>query len=201
MRLRRSPLAGPRRRARERAAPGPLRDALAVPLPDADAPTDRLPLLAVDIETTGLHADSDRVLSVGWVPVDGRDIVLAGARYRVVRPERDEPVGPSATCRCDACSPADPTPPETHPRPSAQEARGGVPGSTTWGMLRPSRRWASTSPTSTLAPAPRRMTGTPGHRGFLTQRALIPAEDHGERGKERSVSACGGSVAGARTGG
>ena len=97
MRLRRSSLAGPRRRARERAAPGPLRDALAEPLPDADTLTDRLPLLAVDIETTGLDAEQDRVLSIGWVPVDGRDIVLAGARYRIVRPEGDEPVGPSAT--------------------------------------------------------------------------------------------------------
>jgi DNA polymerase III subunit epsilon len=97
MRLRRSTLAGPRRRACERAAPGPLRDALAVPLPDANASTDRLPLLAVDIETTGLDADRDRVLSVGWVPVAGRGVVLAGARYRVVRPEDDEPVGPSAT--------------------------------------------------------------------------------------------------------
>ena len=97
VRLRRFALAGPRRRARERAAPGPLRDALAVPLPDVHTAIDRLPLLAVDIETTGLDADRDRVLSVGWVPVDGRGVVLAGARYRVVRPEADEPVGPSAT--------------------------------------------------------------------------------------------------------
>ena len=97
VRLRRFALAGPRRRARERAAPGPLRDALAVPLPDVNTPIDRLPLLAVDIETTGLDADRDRVLSVGWVPVDGRGVVLAGARYRVVRPEDGESVGPSAT--------------------------------------------------------------------------------------------------------
>ena len=78
-------------------APGPLRDALAVPLPGADVVTDRLPLLAVDVETTGLRADSDRVLSIGWVPVDGRSVVLAGARYWVVRPEGDDAVGSSAT--------------------------------------------------------------------------------------------------------
>lgn len=95
--FRRDPLARPRRRALERAAPGPLRDALAVPLPDANVTTGRLPLLAVDIETTGLDAGCDRVLSVGWVPVDGRDVVLAGARYRVVRPEGDDAVGASAT--------------------------------------------------------------------------------------------------------
>jgi DNA polymerase-3 subunit epsilon len=78
-------------------APGPLRDALAVPLPDADVAIGRLPLLAVDVETTGLRPGSDRVLSIGWVPVDGRGVVLAGARYRVVRPEGDDQVGRSAT--------------------------------------------------------------------------------------------------------
>ena len=97
MRLRRSSFARPRRRALERVAPGPLRDVLVVPLPDADVATGRLPLLAVDIETTGLDAGRDRVLSIGWVPVDGRGVVLAGARYWVVRPEGDDAVGPSAT--------------------------------------------------------------------------------------------------------
>jgi DNA polymerase-3 subunit epsilon len=97
MRLRRDSLARSRRRARERVAPGPLRDALVVPLPDADVATGQLPLLAVDIETTGLDAGRDRVLSIGWVPVDGRGVVLAGARYRVVRPEGDQAVGSSAT--------------------------------------------------------------------------------------------------------
>ena len=87
----------PRRRARERSAPGPLRDALAVPLPDPDTPNGSLPLLSVDIETTGLDAASDRVLSIGWVPVDGRGVVLGGARYRVVRPDGDDVVGRSAT--------------------------------------------------------------------------------------------------------
>ncbi len=95
--LGRSSLARQRRRALQRAAPGPLRDALTVPLPDADVVTGELALLAVDIETTGLDAGDDRVLSIGWVPVDGRGVLLAGARYRVVRPEGDGPVGPSAT--------------------------------------------------------------------------------------------------------
>ena len=77
--------------------PGPLRDYLAVPFPGPDTALDELPLLAVDIETTGLDARRDRVLSIGWVPVDGRGVVLAGARYRVVRPEGDQAVGPSAS--------------------------------------------------------------------------------------------------------
>lgn len=44
-----------------------------------------LPLLAVDLETTGLSPDRDRVLAVGWVPVDGTRIDLSGARRHLVR--------------------------------------------------------------------------------------------------------------------
>ncbi len=43
-----------------------------------------LRLLAVDVETTGLVAGRDRVVSVGWVPVDGDTIDLAAARRFVV---------------------------------------------------------------------------------------------------------------------
>lgn len=55
-----------------------------------------LPLLAVDMETTGLKADRDRILSIGWVPVNGVEIDLSGAGYVVVRHEGVE-VGDSAT--------------------------------------------------------------------------------------------------------
>lgn len=44
-----------------------------------------LPLLAVDLETTGLSPQHDHVLSVGWVPVDDGRIDLARARRFVVR--------------------------------------------------------------------------------------------------------------------
>ena len=43
-----------RQRALRSAAPGPLRDYLGVPFPAPSVPLDELPLLAVDIETTGL---------------------------------------------------------------------------------------------------------------------------------------------------
>ncbi|MBP6524269.1 MAG: DNA polymerase III subunit epsilon [Dermatophilaceae bacterium] len=46
-----------------------------------------MPLLAVDIETTGLDPRVDRVLSIGWVPVDGGSVVLGGAGRVVVRDE------------------------------------------------------------------------------------------------------------------
>lgn len=47
--------------------------------PAADTPLDGVPLLAVDVETTGLDPRKDRLLSVGWVPVDGRTVDLSGA--------------------------------------------------------------------------------------------------------------------------
>jgi DNA polymerase-3 subunit epsilon len=76
-----------RQRALRSAAPGPLRDYLGVPFPAPSVPLDELPLLAVDIETTGLDPRVDRVLSIGWVPVDGGSVVLGGAGRVVVRDE------------------------------------------------------------------------------------------------------------------
>jgi DNA polymerase-3 subunit epsilon len=92
--LRRS-TAARRERAARRAAPGPLRDLLEAPSPPRDTPLAELPLLAVDIETTGLDPSRDRVLSVGWVPVDGGRIDLGGAGGLVVSDAGE--VGPSAT--------------------------------------------------------------------------------------------------------
>ncbi|MGG5257890.1 exonuclease domain-containing protein [Phycicoccus avicenniae] len=84
-----------RERALRRCAPGPLHDLLDGPVPARDTPLDELPLLAVDIETTGLDARHDRVLSVGWVPVDGGRVVLAGAGGGIVSDAGE--VGRSAT--------------------------------------------------------------------------------------------------------
>lgn len=52
------------------------------------------PLLAVDVETTGLKADRHQLVSIGWVPVNGRVIDLSGARYFVLAGAQ---VGESAT--------------------------------------------------------------------------------------------------------
>ena len=88
-------LAREREAAARRVAPGPLADLLAAPVPEPDIEAGELPLLAVDLETTGLDARSDRVLSIGFVPVDGLQVRLAGARHIVVA--AGVPVGQSAT--------------------------------------------------------------------------------------------------------
>lgn len=86
---------GRRRRVDRAVTDGPLRRYLDVPAPAADTQAAALPLLAVDLETTGLSTRDDRILAVGFVPVDGQVIDLSGARQIVVRSDGD--VGQSAT--------------------------------------------------------------------------------------------------------
>ena len=76
-----------RRRARLlRSAPsGALRDYLAQPFPAPSTVHTDLRLLAVDLETTGLDPRRDAILSIGFVPVDGARITLAGARQVLVK--------------------------------------------------------------------------------------------------------------------
>lgn len=62
--------------------------------PTPEVPLSQVELLALDIETTGLDPRRDEVLSIGYVPVLGGEVVLAGARGHRVRPEGD--VGDSA---------------------------------------------------------------------------------------------------------
>ena len=86
---------GRRERLRSGVAAGPLRAYLDVPFPAAPTPVESLELLAVDFETTGLDPSRDHLLSVGFVPVVGRSVVLAGARQFIVRADLE--VGQSAT--------------------------------------------------------------------------------------------------------
>lgn len=72
----------------------PWQPRVPVDAPDWDTPIDEAPLLAVDVETTGLDPDHDRVVSIGWVPIDAGAISLSGARYFVIT---GGPVGESAT--------------------------------------------------------------------------------------------------------
>lgn len=78
-------------------ATGPLKEFYAVPPPADDTPLDELRLLAVDVETTGLDPRKHQLVSIGWVPVNGGVIDLAGAGYVILRGAADFTVGPSAT--------------------------------------------------------------------------------------------------------
>lgn len=51
-------------------------------------------LLSVDVETTGLKPEKSQLVSIGWVPVNGRVIDLSGAEYYVLA---GASVGDSAT--------------------------------------------------------------------------------------------------------
>ena len=78
-------------------ATGPLREFYDVPAPDDRAPLDEVPLLAVDVETTGMDPKKHQLVSIGWVPVSGGRIDLAGAGYVILRGSEGFSVGSSAT--------------------------------------------------------------------------------------------------------
>lgn len=55
------------------------------PVP-AHTPISRVPLLALDLETTGLDHRCDAIVSIGFIPIDDGRIHCNGARHWVVRP-------------------------------------------------------------------------------------------------------------------
>ena len=86
-----------RARALRALGPGdsPLHGYLAAPWPAPDTDIRDVPLLAVDLETTGLHPRRDHVLAVGLLPIDGLRIDLSRAQRFVVN--AGVAVGQSAT--------------------------------------------------------------------------------------------------------
>lgn len=74
-----------RHRAAAKLPEGGLRRYFETASPADSTPVGQLPLLAVDVETTGLDPRRDRVLAVGFVPVDGDRIVLGGAGSTLLR--------------------------------------------------------------------------------------------------------------------
>ncbi len=79
---------------RRPAPPGPLADVAGAPPWPRDTPLAEVEPLALDLEPTGLDPRRHELLSFGFVPVRGMEIVLAGARHLPVRPRGD--VGSSA---------------------------------------------------------------------------------------------------------
>ena len=81
----------------QRACSLPLqRRLLCQPLPDGGARVADLEMIALDFETTGLDAQRDHVIAVGWVQVRGDRILMASAREVRVRNGSPDGVGQSA---------------------------------------------------------------------------------------------------------
>lgn len=80
-------LFGVRRRLASRTAKGAARTFLSAAAPDPGQRIDEVPLLALDLELTGLDARRAEIVSIGFVPIDGLRIKLDGAHKLLVRPE------------------------------------------------------------------------------------------------------------------
>lgn len=81
-------------RAGEVAGAEALHTYLATPPPAPDVDVSELPILAVDMETTGLDPKRDRLLSIGWVALDGLEIDLSSAGHVFIRPETSDAAVP-----------------------------------------------------------------------------------------------------------
>ena len=75
-----------RRRHLLRNAPaGPLKDYLSVPLIDTGKDIHSVPLISLDFETSGLNPSEDHIVSVGYVTVEGGQIMLSTAQHRLIK--------------------------------------------------------------------------------------------------------------------
>ena len=72
-------------------ATGPLATFREHSAPAVDTPFERAEFLAIDLETSGLDAEEDEILSVGYVPIVGGAIRLGQAGYFLVRPGKPVP--------------------------------------------------------------------------------------------------------------
>lgn len=54
---------------------------LSEPLPSPRTTVQQAEYLAVDLETTGLNPAQDHIVSIGYVPIQGRRVRVAGARH------------------------------------------------------------------------------------------------------------------------
>jgi DNA polymerase-3 subunit epsilon len=73
-----------RKRLLKKVPKGALFDFLSVPFPSEDTCLSDLPILSVDFETTGLNAVTDKLLSVGFVSIDKRQIKLGSCYHQVI---------------------------------------------------------------------------------------------------------------------
>lgn len=80
-----------RRRLGARVSAGPLKGYLEKAIPSVDLDCRETPFLALDFETTGLNPARDQILSMGWVLMDGLDVLLSTAEHHWVRPSTEIP--------------------------------------------------------------------------------------------------------------
>lgn len=73
-----------RKRLLKKSPEGPLRDFLSVPFPSLETQINTLPILAVDFETTGLDAKTNKLLSVGFVAMDNEQIKLNSCYHQII---------------------------------------------------------------------------------------------------------------------
>ena len=74
-----------RKRLLKKAPKGPLHDFLSVPFPAPDTLISELPILAVDFETTGLNAKTDKLLSIGFVALENEQIKLNSCYHQIIK--------------------------------------------------------------------------------------------------------------------
>ncbi len=74
-----------RKQLLKKAPKGALRDYLSVPLPDINNRIDKVEILAVDFETTGLNAKQDKLLSVGFITLKKQQISLKTSYHQIIK--------------------------------------------------------------------------------------------------------------------
>ncbi|WP_111638003.1 3'-5' exonuclease [Marinomonas shanghaiensis] len=72
----------------EEAPEGPLKRYYQAGMIAPDTPLQDAPLLALDLETTGLDPKEDEIISLGVIPLSNKIIRCQGAQYWMAKPER-----------------------------------------------------------------------------------------------------------------
>jgi len=67
---------------------GPLKDYYLAGMIAPTTPLKDTPLLALDLETTGLDSQTDEIISLGVIPLSPKTIRCQGAQYWMAKPER-----------------------------------------------------------------------------------------------------------------
>ncbi|NQY48021.1 MAG: DNA polymerase III subunit epsilon [Colwellia sp.] len=74
-----------RKQLLNKAPAGALRDFLSVPMPSMATPIDKVAILAVDFETTGLNAKQDKLLSVGFITLRQQQMSLKTSYHQIIK--------------------------------------------------------------------------------------------------------------------